>query len=114
MSNTKHTPGPWEIRADNSEELEILAGEGCESFFVARLQKKYWGSSGIVPKVYSQYTDERMRANASLIAAAPDMAEALKNLLAKIDWRPGDPLVQSSKTIVIDIARKALKKAGAL
>lgn len=55
---SKHTPGPWHL-----EHHEVHAGDGCE--FIA----------------YFDPRAETGRANARLIAAAPEMFEALRWVL---------------------------------
>lgn len=65
MKDTKFTPGPWEIEYDNSE-----TGQ--------------WYQSGpaIVHFRYNSNSQIKAKANAHLIAAAPDMFEALRILTA--------------------------------
>lgn len=66
--NTKHTPAPWEILEMpdrliiKNEELNLPIGDvyGVKSMTV--------------------YNKEQVRANAKLIAAAPELLEALQNL----------------------------------
>lgn len=61
---TKHTPGPWKI--DNTGVLTNSKGNRVfATVYVAR------------PTVESEYFD-KWQANARLIAAAPDLLEALK------------------------------------
>jgi hypothetical protein len=64
MSETKHTPGPWTVN-------DQVAREDCLYIEAARVG---------VATVYSDNTPtvDESRANARLIAAAPDMLAALK------------------------------------
>ena len=68
MTNVKHTPGPWEWSDD---------GNG-----------NCWGRAGLKPCVLSAtvhglvYVDD---ADARLIAAAPDLLEALRDALWALD-----------------------------
>jgi hypothetical protein len=68
MSKIKHTPGPWvaiEHKAvSNNDYIQILAG-----------------SWDIAHNRFSARDWEEERANARLIAASPDLLEALRNLL---------------------------------
>lgn len=67
MSNTKHTPGPWRISTANP--CEVNAGKGAESMGVASAHN--YDIEGIFcPPTQAQ-------ANARLIAAAPELLEAL-------------------------------------
>ena len=77
-----HTPEPWEIlRHDLGDEeiffvpVEILAGNG-------KLVVAYEG--GLAPAA-QEWTAEEIEANASLIAAAPDMLEALEEVMGELD-----------------------------
>ena len=67
--NTKHTPGPWKVGryTPNATEISILTTGGAPV-------TPAWG-----PKFY--VNSEQAKANARLIAAAPDLLEALKDLL---------------------------------
>ena len=77
-----YTPGPWKIlRHDLGDEeiffvpVEILAGNG-------KLVVAYEG--GLAPAA-QEWTVEEIEANASLIAAAPDMLRALEEVMGELD-----------------------------
>lgn len=74
-----HTPGPWE---DNGAGLIYgqVQGDDDEAPFVADVCNN--GGAGI----YS----EQEKINARLIAAAPELLEALDNLAEHIDSKSGD------------------------
>ena len=63
--NTKHTPGPWHVGryTPNATEMTILTKNGSPV-------TPTWG-----PQFY--VNSEQAKANACLIAAAPDLLEAL-------------------------------------
>lgn len=66
---TKHTPGPWE-----TEEEVFNAYENMTGIYVRHVE------SGRICQTFANClvnTDEACRANARLIAAAPDLLEAL-------------------------------------
>lgn len=70
MSTTKHTPGPWRVHGEliNSDSREIA--------------------------VIENYSSKRDGANARLIAAAPELLEALieaTEVLRRFGGIPGDP-----------------------
>lgn len=68
--STKHTPGPWSVRYD----------------FVVQAQSFSDGRLVPVAQPYGVNTDGTdLFANARLIAAAPDLLEALEASLALID-----------------------------
>lgn len=72
----KHTPGPWGIRSrhesrmDHTTVIRSVAIPGHDYIEVSRITNP------------SPEQDEVARANVRLIAAAPDLLEALKRLLA--------------------------------
>jgi hypothetical protein len=70
---TKHTPGPWQVKTAINGDRGILSpGVGllAECFTAIRS--------------FDEKTDEVI-ANARLIAAAPELLQALENLVAKYD-----------------------------
>lgn len=87
---TKHTPGPWKTNitrlSDNSIYVSHVLGPKGQGL----------AQIGI-------YGEEETLANASLIAAAPDMLEALQAVVAVAD----------RKTVEFDLARAAIAKAMA-
>ena len=70
MTEHKHTPGPWEIRGEPGSELLIVQPE--TDWPIAILE-----APTSDPDAHA--------ANARLIAAAPDMLEALKALRDKVE-----------------------------
>lgn len=65
--SAKHTPGPWSVDADGS--VQVVAASGAT-----------------VAEVYGTDAGERW-ANATLIAAAPDLLEACRGALAYLRAR---------------------------
>lgn len=64
---SKHTPGPWNIDKDDS-------GNGVSANVNG---SRYW-ITGVIQEPGKEFSDE---ANARLIAAAPDLLEALQNIV---------------------------------
>lgn len=98
MSEATYTPGPWdlqEVRTSIGRAFRIgsgdmlTAGPGC----------------CIVYDDYPGNLDNQRAANARLISAAPDLLEALKNLVAIYDDEFGIVAPE------MDAARAALSKA---
>jgi hypothetical protein len=63
---TKYTPGPWEIKSINFEELQIVSPE----YVIATME------TGTL--INDEKFEKEQKANALLIASAPDLLEALK------------------------------------
>lgn len=67
-----HTPGPWKVRKHWSD-------EGSFEVYPTRGKKPAYGQWSAVAEVCADPGDgESARKNANLIAAAPDLLEALK------------------------------------
>lgn len=107
MTQFKGTPGPWEIKPEEVDKpyIRIRGTQLGGRFKVANvLSPDYDG-------VHHCEADET-RANAQLIAAAPELLEALQNLIVSYDnfreraGRNGDP----ENPLIID-ARAAIAKA---
>ena len=78
MKEQKHTPGPWEIRADPHHYdsfTTVVAGSGEQRKGMLR---------ELIVEVGGWADIEVAEANARLIAAAPDSLGALKDVLAVI------------------------------
>ena len=89
---SEHTPGPWEADGVGSDgSFEIWSGviSGKEGAFI------------ICSRNPIEHRAAASRANARLIAAAPDLLEALQGVLRVADRR----------TVEFDAAHAAIKKA---
>lgn len=93
---TKHTPGPWRALSEECDKPYIrIRG--------TKLGGRYKVANVLTP-VYDgvhQREAEETRANARLIAAAPEMLEALEGVLRVAD----------RATVEFDAARDAIAKA---
>lgn len=99
MTKSKHTPGPWDLGV-NSYNAETRA-EG--DVLVKKTGKR-------IAYTGSVHTDREVnKANARLIAAAPELLEALENITAGLnDEEDTMPLIRGSE---VKAARKAIAKA---
>jgi hypothetical protein len=101
-----HTPGPWEIGSINKRD------------------KNLWWSAVFTPKSTGKFHTpragealgvdrEECEANARLIAAAPDLLEALRGLLRETKAKNPSPKVGKDFSLLVHIegARKAIAKA---
>ena len=108
---TKHTPGPWVLSGIDKIDIDAyLPGKSKEDirakqfYYVplAKVKYKAWHNKRwLISK--AEY-----RANARLIAAAPELLEALKKLVP-ITWNDG-PLVKAYEAIGKQ-AEQAITKA---
>lgn len=89
---SKHTPGPWEV-----QNMTVF-NRGC--MFVANCD-----GLGDVDRM------EMSRANARLIAAAPDLLAALQELLNMPDF-DGSVITSAARKQAKHRARDAIAKAG--
>lgn len=100
---TKHTPGPWNltaVRTDSNVQTLAIDGNGGRSFVAEIAVESRNGGEWLMQK--------NGEADARLIAAAPDLVEALR---WATELAEGAPLDTAQ---VIRIARAALAKAGVL
>ena len=97
---TKHTPGPWRVGTDDRS---IFTVRGTTSAGMQHIATAAGCAS---------LNDADLRANARLIAAAPELAEACQALIALVDG----PKPVNSNTVadVHVLARAALRKAGVI
>jgi hypothetical protein len=101
--SAKHTPGPWFIHPSNSEEwsCHILSPNAPKWPYdtIASIREMY-GENCTTPGAHS--------ANARLIAAAPDLLEALQRIMPlALSGHFGG----SDSTLDIEKARAAIAKA---
>lgn len=80
----KHTPGPWTVGGDNVVYDEKHRDPICDTSFRC---------------------DEVSSANSKLIAAAPDLLEALEEIMSSYD--PYEPICEENA----QLARKAIARA---
>lgn len=96
MSNAQHTPGPWEVSIPFSTASRHPAHIVSGRRFIAAM---YHGS------IYEQRRETHP--NALLIAAAPELLEALQRLSAQCTRLrlPGQPETDAEKTARAVIAK---------
>ena len=86
---TKHTPGPWSV-VEHDHAICVQTESPKKSKFSASRYAVVGGFDRSDPKQL-----EEARANARLIAAAPELLDALKAAQKKGSrWHPADPVVQ--------------------
>lgn len=92
MSDTKFTPGPWSF-------VPSIPEEGVECFWIENGVQQITSING--PQ------NDGQEANARLIAAAPDLFEALRMIAAR-DAHRGTVLLDVEE---MDVVRAAIAKA---
>lgn len=99
MSKTKFTPGPWNVDPQYIHDIQAGGVEvsRCTSYSNA-------GREAIYP--YNAPCDEQADANAHLIAAAPDLYEALQELVDSIE-----PIAYPYHVSGLDNAKRVLARA---
>ena len=101
MTNkTKHTPGPWNQHPRVKEDPPKIYGDGCIVAIVDTSAPDY----------------EEREANASLIAAAPDLLAACADMLAAQDKLSEPGYVDDPDTLAhlyrgMEMARAAIRRA---
>ena len=106
MTQFKGTPGPWEIKPEEVDRpyIRIRGTRLGGRFKVANvLSPNYDG-------VHHREADET-RANAQLIAAAPELLEALQMALEWIDAVPSDTLLPAMPGFDRDEVNSIINKA---
>ena len=100
---TKHTPAPWTVEGDN----HTLIGGPDGKMMLAEAKHEH-----IVPRWCR--TLKEAQANARLIAAAPELAEALALMVSRTEqYEFGGMFGQYGTTKeLLAMARAALAKAG--
>ena len=93
--SAKHTPGPWSLSPAEDGVIEAQDGEDFICVAVA-------GN----PEAACRQRD---LANARLIAAAPDLLEALRNLVGGIDASARGAVLRDAREMIA--ARAAIAKA---
>ena len=100
MTTTKHTPGPWEIGDIEDGWVEIDSR-------ISNIH--HLGLAKVVWKMEDDEKTPRCEANARLIAAAPEMLEALEFFVER--FSPVEHELIFSKRHALQKARAAIAKA---
>jgi hypothetical protein len=98
MSAAKHTPGPWEV--------EDITSQGAMVYRRIKTSKDEPVGSVSAYKL-SKKRDAEAEANARLIAAAPELLEALEMMIADF----GDYPASKRPCLAFDLARAAIARA---
>lgn len=108
MTESKHTKGPWHCGEQDHNWRSIFGPEGCGRMHAEEKGSTLYPIAWVVRDEHTQ--EETDRANARLIAAAPELLAALESVLASVpfaDYR-GDGELEECEAQV----KAALAKAG--
>ena len=124
MSNAKRTPGPWTLNP-YAADYEVVSSDAPDHIALRMMMLEVHGKGKFkalsIGNIHGQIAiiplDESSEANAKLIAAAPDMAEALKFYADPETYNRRFDVGIGTTTDLMkdnegDIARAALAKAG--
>lgn len=100
LTDLKHSPGPWRLA-----DTDVVADAFGEEVLIAGVYAGGYTRGG-------NGNRERLEANARLIAAAPELLEALKAILADCGETTMDGYVENSiHSDEVNKARAAISKA---
>ena len=113
---TKHTPGLWEFINDDPMDLDytIYTGDFEDHHtIIADVFGSKTGTPGYIERKIP-LTEEAL-ANAKLIAAAPELLDALRSIDQRLKecWRMGGPISahEAYDSFYQEIVQEAIKKA---
>lgn len=112
---TKFTPGPWKVHRHSHADGELWLSVVNGAWDITHNSAAQPGV--IADAAYSAMPDAENEANAVLIAAAPELFEALKNAVHALQYcmnhhMPDDEMLRPKCQKNIDTARVALLKAS--
>ena len=105
MSASKHTPGPWRLEADPAHFDSLTTVTGGQRM---NAQPHAWPAYPLTAQVGGMAALHEMQSNARLIAAAPELLEALK-LWLDIHDKPAGFIGKFGKSLTEAIAAQEVK-----
>ena len=102
---TNHTPGPWVVHHERGSEWALVMSGGPAGRIICNVNPESCPDTSSAPA----FVRMPMEANARLIAAAPDLLDALSDLLERIERSP--TLLPHISADSRNAARAAIAKA---
>lgn len=104
--SAKHTPGPWVANTINAVESRIgesrrEAGLATGNTIVSTVADEWIALAQVATHCEGLKSGEGL-ANARLIAAAPNLLEALKNIVGDLEMRSKNGVVDCSNGVYFD------------
>lgn len=122
--NANHTPGPWTARDENGRFIESEWKADNDDAGLTQFAPIHAGGKVVALVVREDWDDAKLEADAALIAAAPDLLEALKWTASTLQSVARDGAAHDRDTIrmldggdcktiaqILDMADAALGKA---
>lgn len=104
MSELKATPGPYKVHVNSAGSIEVVIGDSY-----AWRGNEYLCIGIVTEEQVERREQRKATAVAHLIAAAPELYEALNNLLSKLSVDDEEGLFEYADPVIN--AREALAKA---
>lgn len=101
MSAAKHTPGPWLTDRNNVHTGQIAIVHHCTGNDWVEIWSDKWFKTGMC--------ESEQEANARLIAAAPNLLEALQAIVSSLSDQDDEGLIEHAQPMID--ARAAIAKA---
>jgi len=102
MSQAKHTPGPWLTDRNNVHTGQIATVHHCLNNDWVEVWTDKWAETGL--------GEAEQEANARLIAAAPELLDALRSMLVQFNFNTITGIVHDESAVIVK-AREAISKA---
>ena len=102
MSNTKHTPGKWTFSVQDRTGMGAKAANPTDN-----KENSHWHYIEVEDKIIASTWSEPNYYNASLMAAAPEMLEALEGMVWLLEKQSSIYVVMPQFEKMVSVIKKA-------